>query len=434
MSDSTNLRGARCRLLITAPPKVDRVPTHTSLNSTYSSSPMRYQVYSPACASSLIRPPHGAPLQPAHGGHLGGIARDFIDRNVLWPDPRVAIGQDRLVKIQPFDHRPGRYQEYRHCNRPEQNPLDALHTLHHSSPATYSIDHNDPGQEEPWCSYFCHLFCGDYIWQRGLHRAGNGVEYGRVRATKRKLLRKATMAVSNPCKPKKPRLRGCVSSGFAWTCAQVPSWRQGGSIFAHWEQNYKALYPHRYDGPHFDWPPYRPVREGRDQVEHVRFEYAALVSMCDHYLGQILNSMDRYGLWDDTMLIVNTDHGFLLGEHDWWAKCVQPFYSEVARTPLFIWDPRCACQGERRSALVQTIDLPATLLDYFGLDLPASMQGAALRAVVAADRPVRAAALFGLHGGHVNVTDGRYVYMRGPHSPDNEPLLRVHAHADAHAG
>jgi hypothetical protein len=230
------------------------------------------------------------------------------------------------------------------------------------------------------------------------------------------------MAVSNPCKPKKPRLRGCVSSGFAWTCAQVPSWRQGGSIFAHWEQNYKALYPHRYDGPHFDWPPYRPVREGRDQVEHVRFEYAALVSMCDHYLGQILNSMDRYGLWDDTMLIVNTDHGFLLGEHDWWAKCVQPFYSEVARTPLFIWDPRCACQGERRSALVQTIDLPATLLDYFGLDLPATMQGAALREAVAADRPVRAAALFGLHGGHVNVTDGCYVYMRGPHSPDTEPL------------
>ena len=188
------------------------------------------------------------------------------------------------------------------------------------------------------------------------------------------------------------------------------------------QEHYKALYPHRYDGPHFDWPPYRPVKEGWDQIEHVRFEYAALVSMCDHYLGQILNSMDQYGLWDDTMLIVNTDHGFLLGEHDWWAKCVQPFYSEVARTPLFIWDPRCACQGERRSALVQTIDLPATLLDYFGLDLPASMQGAALREAVAADRPVRAAALFGLHGGHVNITDGRYVYMRGPHSSDNEPL------------
>jgi hypothetical protein len=29
----------------------------------------------------------------------------------------------------------------------------------------------------------------------------------------------------------------------------------------HWEQNYKALYAHDYDGPHFDWPPYRPVEK-----------------------------------------------------------------------------------------------------------------------------------------------------------------------------
>jgi arylsulfatase A-like enzyme len=188
------------------------------------------------------------------------------------------------------------------------------------------------------------------------------------------------------------------------------------------QERYKALYPHRYEGPHFDWPPYRPVRESQDQVQHVRFEYAALVSMCDHYLGQVLDLMDQYGLWDDTMLIVNTDHGFLLGEHDWWAKCVQPFYNEVARAPLFIWDPRSGCSGERRTALVQTIDLPATLLDYFGQALPADMQGVALRETIADDRPVREAALFGLHGGHVNVTDGRYVYMRGPSSPANQPL------------
>jgi arylsulfatase A-like enzyme len=188
------------------------------------------------------------------------------------------------------------------------------------------------------------------------------------------------------------------------------------------QEHYKALYPHRYKGPHFDWPPYKPVREAQDQVEHVRFEYAALVSMCDHYLGQVLDLMDRYDLWDDTMLIVNTDHGFLLGEHDWWAKCVQPFYNEVAHAPLFVWDPRAARRGERRTALVQTIDLPATLLEYFGQDLPTDMQGVSLREAVASDRPVREAALFGLHGGHVNVTDGRYVYMRGPGSSANQPL------------
>jgi hypothetical protein len=122
------------------------------------------------------------------------------------------------------------------------------------------------------------------------------------------------------------------------------------------------------------------------------------------------------------MLIVNTDHGFLLGEHDWWAKCVQPFYGEVAHSPLFIWDPRCQVKDARRASLTQTIDLPATLLEYFGLPLPPDMQGAALKDAIASDTPVREAALFGLHGGHVNVTDGRYVYMRAPDTPDNQPL------------
>ena len=127
---------------------------------------------------------------------------------------------------------------------------------------------------------------------------------------------------------------------------------------------------------------------------------------------------------DDTLLIVNTDHGFLLAEHDWWAKCVMPFYNEIAHTPLFIWDPRSGKGGERRQALVQTIDLAPTILDYFGVTPPPDMQGVPLGETVANDKPVREAALYGLFGAQVNVTDGRYVYMRGPADPThNEPLF-----------
>lgn len=187
-------------------------------------------------------------------------------------------------------------------------------------------------------------------------------------------------------------------------------------------EKYKKLYPHEYKGKHFDWPPYSRVKESPEEVEHCRLEYAALHSMCDDYLGRVLDMMDELNLWEDTMLIVNTDHGFLTGEHDWWAKCAQPFYNEIAHTPLFIWDPRSGVSGERREALVQTIDLPATLLEYFGVDLPEDMQGVPLRETVENDTPVREAGLFGMFGGQVNVTDGRYVYMRGPVTPDNTPL------------
>ena len=50
------------------------------------------------------------------------------------------------------------------------------------------------------------------------------------------------------------------------------------------------------------------------------------------------------------------------------------------------------------------------------------MLGQSLREVCASDSPVREAAIFGNHGGQVNVTDGRYVYMRAPTRPDNQPL------------
>ena len=187
-------------------------------------------------------------------------------------------------------------------------------------------------------------------------------------------------------------------------------------------EHYKALYPDGYDGPDFDWPPYRRVDESDEQVARARHNYAALVTMCDRNLGRVLDAMDRYGLWEDTLFIVNTDHGFLLGEHDWWAKCVQPFFEEVAHTPLFIWDPRAGRAGVRVRSLVQTIDLAPTILEFHGIPRPPDMQGHPLRDVIARDEPVREAALYGIFGGQVNVTDGRYVYMRGPASPANTPL------------
>ncbi|MBW2084526.1 MAG: sulfatase [Deltaproteobacteria bacterium] len=186
-------------------------------------------------------------------------------------------------------------------------------------------------------------------------------------------------------------------------------------------QKFRDLYPHEYDGPHFDWPNYKQVEETPEQVQHVRYESAALHSMCDQYLGRVLDLMDELDLWKDTMLIVNTDHGFLLGEHGWWAKMIPPIYNEVAHTPFFIWDPRCARKGEKRTSLVQTVDLAPTILEFFKKEIPKNMQGRPLKDTIAKDSPVREAGLFGLHGAHVNVTDGRYVYMRGPAAPDNDP-------------
>ena len=187
-------------------------------------------------------------------------------------------------------------------------------------------------------------------------------------------------------------------------------------------KKYCDLYDYDYSKFTNDWPGYCRVNERHDLSEHYRYLNAALISMCDNYLGKVIDFMDEHNMWQDTMLIINTDHGFLLGEHDWWAKCAMPFYNEIAHTPLFVWDPRCEISNQRRQSLVQTIDLPATLLEYFNLPLPEDMQGKPLKQTIIDDSPIREAGLFGVHGGHVNCTDGHHVYMRAAANAENKPL------------
>ncbi len=201
------------------------------------------------------------------------------------------------------------------------------------------------------------------------------------------------------------------------------------------QEKYKQLFAHSYQGRFCDWPDYRPVNEtdSPELITHLRSEYAALVTMCDENLGKVLDAMDQYHLWDDTMLIVNTDHGFLLSEHGQWAKCHCPFYQEVAHTPLFVWNPHDRQQNTRSNALVQTIDLPATLLEFFGLPLFADMQGKPLQLAMKNSSTIHEGALFGIFGGQIGCTDGHWVYLRSP-NPTNTPLYEYTLMPTRHGG
>ena len=175
--------------------------------------------------------------------------------------------------------------------------------------------------------------------------------------------------------------------------------------------------------PSYDWPDYTQVTEDAAVSGNVRTYYSALVTMCDASLGRVLDTMDAHDLWDDTLLIVCTDHGFMLGEQGWWGKGVMPWFDETIHTPLFVWDPRVAASDVRRDALVQTIDIGPTLLDAFGVSATSDMHGRSLRPSVESDARPREYALFGSFGGHVSVTDGRHVYMRAGIDPSNQPLF-----------
>jgi len=186
---------------------------------------------------------------------------------------------------------------------------------------------------------------------------------------------------------------------------------------------FKYLYEKEgeYAGDFFNLPSYGIVLENKEQVDHCANLYKSLITMCDKSLGRILDFMDAHNMWKDTMLIVNCDHGLMVGEKDWWAKSVMPCYNEVAQLPFYLYDPRCKKSG-RRQSLAQTIDIPATLLEFFGLDIPAQMQGKSMLPIVENDRPIREYGLFGYHGSFINLVDNQgHVYMRASQNIGNTP-------------
>lgn len=171
---------------------------------------------------------------------------------------------------------------------------------------------------------------------------------------------------------------------------------------------FKEPFKTGWNGPIRDWPRYGRVEELPEEADELRANYYAVFALCDFLLGRLLDTFDRYDLWKDTALVVSTDHGFLLGEHDFWAKNRMNMYEEIVHIPLLVHDPR-APQAGRTSRLTQTIDLAPTFLDLHGAAPAPETEGRSM--LVPGDRE---AAIFGYFGGAVNVTDGRYTYHRFP--------------------
>jgi arylsulfatase A-like enzyme len=178
---------------------------------------------------------------------------------------------------------------------------------------------------------------------------------------------------------------------------------------------FKEQYKTGWTGGVLDWPMYEKVTDSALEIAEIRANYAALVAACDHYFGQLLDYFDRHDLWRDTALILSTDHGFLLAEHDWWGKNLQPYYTEISHIPLVMHHPEFADRaGARRRSLTQTMDLMPTFLDLFGIPKPAEVRGGSLLPLLDADRRKRDIGIFGMFGGPIGATDGRYTYYLYP--------------------
>jgi iduronate 2-sulfatase len=114
-----------------------------------------------------------------------------------------------------------------------------------------------------------------------------------------------------------------------------------------------------------------------EYARQLRRAYAASVSYVDAQAGRVLTALRAAGLEDNTIIVVWSDHGFLLGEHAIWGKhCL---YERALRSPLMIRHPRLPQPGKTSAAIVETVDIFPTLADLCGLLAPGELDGRSLR-------------------------------------------------------
>ncbi|CAA9231521.1 MAG: Choline-sulfatase [uncultured Chloroflexi bacterium] len=108
----------------------------------------------------------------------------------------------------------------------------------------------------------------------------------------------------------------------------------------------------------------------RDDVYRARRGYYAMTSYFDDKVGDLLRELDRFGLRENTLVIITADHGDMCGEHRMWFKRSAREWS--ARIPLLIAGPGIA-GGHAAGENVSLVDLYPTLLSLLGLDWPVDL-------------------------------------------------------------
>ena len=128
-----------------------------------------------------------------------------------------------------------------------------------------------------------------------------------------------------------------------------------------------------------------PARRPEEfDAKWIQAAYYAMIELIDDNVGRMLDSLERTGQRDNTIVIFMSDHGEALGDHGLLLKGCR-FYEGLVRVPLIISQPGSLLEGTRRQALVELLDVAPTLLDLAGVPIPERVQGITLRKLLVDD-------------------------------------------------
>jgi arylsulfatase A-like enzyme len=147
-----------------------------------------------------------------------------------------------------------------------------------------------------------------------------------------------------------------------------------------------------------------------EELKRMRALYAGDVTMTDAWLGRFLNRMEDLGLMKNTLLVVLSDHGACLGEHNDTGKPYWALYPELTDTVFMMRHPQGKGAGETSEYYASTHDVAPTILSMLGIEKPQQMEGADLSPIFDGGEPDQKRDHFTLgYNNYVWARDDKYV-------------------------
>jgi arylsulfatase A-like enzyme len=152
---------------------------------------------------------------------------------------------------------------------------------------------------------------------------------------------------------------------------------------------YVDMYRHPdYRGPNIGVTRYGFAHNWTEaELRHLHAIYAAEVTLTDVWFGHFLDRFVELGLDENTVILLLSDHGYLLGERGYTGKVPSQLHPELAQVPFVIAHPDGRSAGGTNPYFASTHDVGPTLLSMVGLTPPGWMEGTDLSPVLDGGEP-----------------------------------------------
>ena len=128
-------------------------------------------------------------------------------------------------------------------------------------------------------------------------------------------------------------------------------------------------------GPSFIEPPYDTVPLSDAIKDRMRANYAGAVNCLDHWIGAMLETIEQFGLLENSVVVFLADHGAMLGEHGQFLKGPDKLRRQVTQVPLLVHVPGNLHAGKKVQGFVQHPDVMPTLLGHLAIQPPSRVTG-----------------------------------------------------------